>query len=376
MKHPSEISAVGIFSLLDMSGYGGLETYVRDLTHGLSEDGIDVNWSGGQAPGGREWQSVWQPRIDRLLPVMTRPSMRWIPKRYSRLAGWRQAKAAADCCDVIHVVGTGWQLFGFPLLAAANRLRVPVTCWPAVHPGTWGDAPLDVDLYNAMDAIFVQSDFEANHLASLGVVSPKFIRCGCACSQVGTGDGERFRRRYRLEGHHTVVLFVGRKSRAKGYHRLREAIARLHQMGQPVSLVSIGRDLEPPYPSLPAEIDIDLGPVDDGIKQDALAACDLFVLPSEAESFGIVYLEAWRYAKPVVCGNAAASAELVERHQGGWVSDGTCESILAQIQKFLKNRSLATQLGLAGRRAVETDYTLEVIVEKHKMTWQKLKDSK
>jgi len=38
----------------------------------------------------------------------------------------------------------------------------------------------------------------------------------------------------------------------------------------------------------------------DTVKRDALAAADLFVMPSRTDSFGIVYLEAWCYGVPVI----------------------------------------------------------------------------
>jgi glycosyltransferase involved in cell wall biosynthesis len=230
---------------------------------------------------------------------------------------------------------------------------------------------LDVDLYQTMDAIFVQSDFEADHLAKAGVSRSRLVRCGCAPSSEPTGDGNRFRRSHNLLDT-KIVLFVGRKSRGKGYHALRSAIANLASRGHNLILVSIGRDAESPYPSLPPENDLDLGAVGESIKQDALAACDIFVLPSEAESFGIVYVEAWAYGKPVVCGTAPASRELVTRHRGGLVSDGSIDGIQDAIIKLLDAPDDGRLMGQAGCEAVAAEYTSEKLVRRHLQTWDRL----
>ena len=296
---------LGIFSLLDPGKQGGLEVYMRRLAEGISAPDRQVFWNNPRTILERPWGK----RVRRLLPLMTRKRLRIVARWISERQGANWAKEVVQMLDVVHFVGTGWDLAGFPLFQAAKRAGVVMTCWPAVHPGSWGDATLDIDFYKLVDAVFVQSDFEAKHLMTFGVSSEKLVRCGCAPSAAPTGMGLRFRERYNLQGK-KIVLFIGRKSYGKGYHALRTAMADLVERDTSIVLVSIGRDLEAPYPLLPATNDIDLGAVDEATKQDALAACDVFVLPSEAESFGIVYIEAWAYGKPVVCGTAPCIARI------------------------------------------------------------------
>jgi glycosyltransferase involved in cell wall biosynthesis len=338
---------------------------------GLVSLGASVTLNGAEP---EQWLSIadlWRPRINRLLPFSTRPAVRSFSRWTACQQGRRWAVKLLQNCDVAHFVGTGWDLAGFPLARAAKMLGKPITCLPAVHPGTWGDAPLDTDLYRQMDSIFCLSDYEAAQLIRPGMPREKFVRCGCSPSSQPTGDGERFRDHHRLHGK-SIVAFVGRKSRGKGYHSLRKSIDALHAEGREVVLVSIGRDVEGPYPPLSAEIDIDLGAADEATKQDALAACDIFALPSEAESFGIVYVEAWAYGKPVICGTAPASRELVTRHGGGIVSDGSVTGIRTAIQELLDSPDRGRAMGQAGREAVAAEYTPEKVVERHLQTWNEL----
>ena len=67
----------------------------------------------------------------------------------------------------------------------------------------------------------------------------------------------------------------------------------------------------------------DIGLASERTKADALAACDVFCLPSSHESFGIAYVEAWSYGKPVICGTAPACRELVDNGKSGLWADQT-----------------------------------------------------
>ena len=60
-----------------------------------------------------------------------------------------------------------------------------------------------------------------------------------------------------------------------------------------------------------------LGPVRGQLKQDMLAATDLFVLPSRVDSFGIVYLEAWAYGLPVIGCRAGGVPDVIDDGQDG-----------------------------------------------------------
>src|SRR6185312_16230905 len=62
---------------------------------------------------------------------------------------------------------------------------------------------------------------------------------------------------------------------------------------------------------------INLPPFADEQKRDFLAAADVVAQPSRVESLGLVLLEAWANAKPVVAADIAVSRELVTSCDGG-----------------------------------------------------------
>ena len=62
---------------------------------------------------------------------------------------------------------------------------------------------------------------------------------------------------------------------------------------------------------------IDLEIIDDKTKDLAFENCDLFVLPYESESFGLVIIESWIHKKPVIGCNISSTKELVDDMKNG-----------------------------------------------------------
>jgi glycosyltransferase involved in cell wall biosynthesis len=228
---------------------------------------------------------------------------------------------------------------------------------------------LDFLFYRRSNKIFTLSDFEANHVLGLGIDPSLIERVGCAASIPFQGQGAELIAKHNI-GDRFRILFIGRKSSTKGYFNLRRAIANLICRFPQVVLISIGNRVESEEVPLPSSVDIDLGCADEDVKQNALAACDLLCVPSSHESFGIVYTEAWGYGKPVICGAAPASQELVENHRGGIATDGSVHAIELSIIRLIKNPQEAREMGRCGKVAQGTHFNPDSVVEKHIDSWQ------
>ncbi len=286
----------------------------------------------------------------------------------AKICGRKWCEEAIGDSDQVHFIGTGWDLLGFPLLAACRRRTVPMTCWPAIHPGQWGDSGLDMTLYRQVDKVFAQSEHERQLLIKVGVEESRTVRVGCAPTVTVVGNDSEFIRKYQLENRF-LVLFVGRRDESKGYPSLRLAASRLIKRYPEIVFVSIGKSFGEEAILLPPENELDLGKADDETKQDALSACDLLCVPSSQESFGIVFTEAWFYGKPVICGRAPASQELVSRHSGGLTTDSSVTQIESAIERLVRRPSERLEMGLAGQRAQRLFYNPEHLVRCHLETW-------
>jgi len=93
--------------------------------------------------------------------------------------------------------------------------------------------------------------------------------------------------------------------------------------------------------------------------------CDVLVLPSIQESFGLVVIEAWARQKPVICANIPALKELVTQTNGGLLFKVDDEKDLTKKLKFiLDNPDKAQQLGQNGYKYVKNNYTWDKVGQK------------
>ena len=87
---------------------------------------------------------------------------------------------------------------------------------------------------------------------------------------------------------------------------------------------------------------------------DRYRSAAIFCLPSRQEGFGIVFLEAMAYARPIVAARAAAVPETVTDGEVGILSDVNDPDAFARnLAALLLDRDLRRRLGEAGRRRVE-----------------------
>ena len=95
------------------------------------------------------------------------------------------------------------------------------------------------------------------------------------------------------------------------------------------------------------------GEINDAQLQTLYQACDVFVAPSLYESFGLVYLEAMNYAKPVVGCRAGGVPEVVEDGVTGVLVEPESPAALAEaLISVLRSPDRMRAMGLAGRAQV------------------------
>lgn len=263
----------------------------------------------------------------------------------------------------------------YPAAWLARLHRIPWVCVPLVHTGVAGGGPspgyltgAQVRLLKGADAVVTATEVEGRALAARGLDPAKIHRVGVGVEpgEFAGGDARRFRERFQLEG--PMVLQVSTLSRAKGANDLVEAMKLLWAAGGDARLVLIGPsmgDFERYFASQPEHVrerTLCLGFTDEATKQDAFAACDVFVMASSADSFGTVYLEAWLYGKPVVGADAGGVPDVVSRGRDGLlVGFGRHVELADAVSRLLADAGLRLRLGEAGRRKVLDEYTWDAV---------------
>ena len=172
-------------------------------------------------------------------------------------------------------------------------------------------------------------------------------------------SGAQFRAKYGL-GSKKVILFVGRKEPSKRYDLAIEAIDLISD--ERIKLVMIGGDVDARPILSPNVVYLGKVPREDLI--DAYDASDVFLLPSEYESFGMVFLEAWMRKKPVI-GNAFCKpvASVIQDGEDGYLCT-SAEEMAERIVWLISNPVLARRLGEEGYKKVVERYTWDAIGRK------------
>ena len=257
----------------------------------------------------------------------------------------------------------------------ARRQRCPFVVYPLTHLGTGPQPGTDavsrfytmrhqiVAVLNSDFLIAINSD-EAAFYRQRGMPSERIavVEPGVDLAELKGGSRERFRRRYGLQG--PIVGVLSAMAFDKGVPHVVEAIRRLWRDGVHVHLVLAGTVLmqfKRYLAGLPAEDRnrlLVLGQIDHQTKLDLLDAIDLLALPSRTDAFGIVYLEAWAYAKPVIAAQTWGVRTVVEHVKDGLlVPFGDVRALGEAIQQLLEDAALRRQLGEAGYRKVIARYT-------------------
>ncbi|MEI7861909.1 MAG: glycosyltransferase family 4 protein, partial [Planctomycetota bacterium] len=251
------------------------------LYRGLPVSILRPKWPGG----GGAYALLWQ--------AWSRPAAVWFLKHWF---GQRVSEACAGA-DIVHYLGTGTETLGFATAAAARAAGALFCVQPAIHAGTWGDRPLDAELYHGADGLLAFSAVEEGILHGLGVAPGRVHRVAGSVGWEGSSSAGRFRARYGITG--PLVLFLGRKTADKGVRRLLAAWPAIRQNAPAATLVFMGpaadRGMILATPGV-----VDVADASEQEKHDALEACDLLCVPSVGESLGLAYLEAGLHGKPVV----------------------------------------------------------------------------
>lgn len=95
-----------------------------------------------------------------------------------------------------------------------------------------------------------------------------------------------------------------------------------------------------------------------------MPACDVIVVPSRWEGFGLVTLEAMGYALPLVASRTSALPEIINDGQTGFLVKPDNPPELAQaVNQLLADPSLARNFGRAGYDRLVTHFSIEKMVD-------------
>ena len=277
--------------------------------------------------------SKWNPILWTILKTAARKPTLPLAARLYETAFHKSAKEAFAGYDVIHHVGHATALMGLATARAARFHGIPFLVQPTAHPLNFGDSNLDFRLYRQADRLLVHTRYEQDFFRERGISCPIDV-VGNGIEDRSDGQGNRFRAKYGIKG--PIILYLGRKDVDKGYPLVVEAFKLLQRNNPGATLVCMGPGVfDPKSKSVPSILELDF--VSEQEKHDALAACTCLCVPSEGESFGLVYMEAGRYKKPAIGRKLPVLEELLGGKQAALLLGDP-------INKMNKTRLTTTEL--------------------------------
>ena len=205
---------------------------------------------------------------------------------------------------------------------------------------------------------------------------------GVDAGRFAEGDRAGFRERHGLPADAVVVACYSRFDPQKDQLCLVEAFEQAAARNPLLHLVLAGPCTVPQYlEKLDARIKASpaaarirrLGAIDSGgsALPDAYHGCDIFVLASRHEPFGIVVLEAWSAGKPVVTTNVGGLRNLIRDGENGFLCPGADASALAaRIGELAARPELRGQMGRAGRDLARESYSWARIADETERIYQ------
>ena len=298
--------------------------------------------------------------------------------------------------DVFHAHSYGY--FQTNLLPWVRKVRRRPTVLTAhFHPewSTWGgekrrglrkvyDSTLGKAVLNNVDIVIAHPREEIGLMEQVGLDTTggrvRIVPAGIDFSKYEkVPDGTLFRKQYEIDAKEKVVLFCGRLAVNKGLTVLAEAAPAVLKSFPNTRFVLVGQDMgvRDRLEKRLAELGVKdrfllTGHVqDDALFRSAYGACDVFVLPSEYEAFGLVLLEAMASEKPVVASAVGGMPEVVGGpNKVAGVQASECgllvnyEDALAlaeAISKLLGDDGLRRRMGAAGRERVRRQFNWDAV---------------
>lgn len=311
------------------------------------------------------------------IPMPLRPEYRLavgLPKAArDRLEGFRP--------DIIHIAVP--DILGHQALALGDKLGIPVVAsyhtryetylshyGLGVMTGFVGD--IISAFYRRCREVYVPSQSMAEALALAGAGEVRLWTRGVDTVRFDPARrSAEWRAEYGIGESEIVVLFASRLVREKRLATLTDMFDRLRAAGVACRAVIVGDGPERQALEAAMPDALFLGFLTGDALSDAYANADIFVFPSDTETFGSVTLEAMASGLPTLCADATGSRSLVEPGVTGFLEPADSgEAFFARARQLIEDAGLRRSMSRAarGRSLLFTwDAAMETLLDRYRM---------
>lgn len=365
--------------LMDTRNWAGTEAHIRDLALGLSAENVRVRVA---CPLDSPLAQKVRASGGRVMGVARRGG--YDPATVARL---RRALVRGEI-DIIHAHNGRTALMGVLAVRAARRGHCVFT-QHFLRPAHVQQSGPKARLSHALHAFVAHnlahtiaiSQAVKNAMLARGETSAEKISVVLNGLQAPTPNAdssrEKKRARWQKAENAPLIVCVARLEREKDLDVLARAMKTVRVQFPQARCVIAGEGDE--RANLSALIEksglkeiVELAGFVESVA-DLMSAADVFVLPSAAEPFGLVLLEAMALGAPIVAVNDGGPPEIVEDgHTGVLVPPRDSDAMARAIEEIVSDNSRAQKMGAAGRARYETLFTRERMARETRAVYQQV----
>ena len=293
------------------------------------------------------------------MPIPRYPELKLgLPSKKTLVKTWTLRRP-----DVVHIATEG--PLGWSALQAAKVLKLPVTSdfrtnfqSYSKHYGVgWLRKPIVAYLrkfHNATACTMVPTRELMRTLSQNGFANLKVVSRGVDTKLFNIAKRDtRLRSSWGATDDTKVLISVGRMAPEKNLDQVLKTYDALKSTGQAFKLVMVGdgplkEQFQKRYPEI-----IFPGMLSQTNLAAYYASSDLFIFPSQTETFGNVTLEALASGIPVLAFDCAAARDWVQTGVNGWlVAENNPEGFAAQAVTIFNSKDLLDQITQSTRQQV------------------------
>lgn len=345
---------------------GGVEQQVFDLSKQLIKQGHKVEVICSNATRSKKKIKLREETIEGI--KVTRCSVLFSFSQFYKIYPELIKLLFQKQFDIVHVHGfRKYEIYPALLAAKFKRKKIVVTTHNPFFTqkssrGTilqlfvfLHDITLGKFLSRFIDRVICLTEQEIPYLEKFHIKKDRIsvIPNALSSESFNEGDPKRFVKEYKInkKEFHDIVFWVGRINKVKGLENLETAIKQLPNVlfifaGPDDDAVSSIKSLYKTVPNV-----LFTGPIPHKQLNDAYAACDIFVMPSYHEAFGLVIIEAMAQGKPVITTNVGGPTSIVNEKFGITLSPTDQWGWMLAIEKLTRNKKLRETMGTYARKA-------------------------